>query len=315
MDEAKGLTQVLQLIINYFKCLMGGAVVLVIVSSFYTIQSHEVGIVLRFGRVVGSTPAQQIRQPGLHFALPFFIDQVVRVPVHTLQERELTTHYSQGWVAPILSGGGYLLTGDQNVVLLQATIRYQITDAAAYALGHQDTGQLIEHVVSAALTEVVTPLTLDHVLTTGRGGLGQAVQTLAQTRLVELHAGVGLTSIELTLIVTPHEVSPYFAAVQSAAIALETTVQQAREQAQLIRLEAQAMATDHEQSAISQQTQRLTQTHQMIATFQGLSSQYQLNPQLIHSGVFRQRLVGVLNQSGQVIVVPEAPSTPVFLLP
>ena len=315
MDETKGLTQVLQLIINYFKWLMGGAVVLVIVSSFYTIQSHEVGLVLRFGRVVGSTPAGQIRQPGLHFALPFFIDQVVRVPVHTIQERELVTHYSQGWVAPVLSGGGYLLTGDHNVVLAQATIRYQITDAAAYALGHHDTGQLVEHVVAAALTEVVTPLSIDHVLTTGRGGLGQAVQTLAQTRLNALGAGVGLTSIELTQIVTPHEVSPYFAAVQSAAITMETTIQQAREQAQLIQLEAQAMATEQEQSAIGQQTLRLTQAHQLVGAFHGLYSQYQFNPQLIHSGVFRQRLVDVLNQSGQVIIVPTAPTTPVFLLP
>lgn len=315
MAEAKGLTQVLQLIISYFKWLMGGAVVLVFVSSFYTIQSHEVGLVLRFGRVVGSTPAQQMREPGLHMALPFFIDQVVRVPIHTLQERELLTHYSPSWISPVLANGGYLLTGDQNVVLAQASIRYQITDPVAYVLGHQDTGDLIDHVVSGGLIEVVTPLSIDQVLTTGRGGLGQAVQTLAQTRLNALDAGVTLISIELTQIVTPEEVSPYFAAVQSAAITLETTVQQAREQSQLIRLEAQATATDHEQLAIQQQAQRVTRAYQMVETFHGLNSQYQLHPQLFHQGMFRQRLVEVLNQSGQVLLVPEAPTIPIFLLP
>ena len=50
---------------------MGSILVLVgLLTSVYTVQTEEEGVVLRFGKY------QSTQVPGLHFKLPFFIDRV-----------------------------------------------------------------------------------------------------------------------------------------------------------------------------------------------------------------------------------------------
>ena len=306
--------KVIELIIRYFKWLLAFAGGLIILSSVYTVESHEVAVVLRFGQLVGVTPAQQIREPGLHFALPFFIDEVIHVPVHTIHERELITHYSGGWISPLIGEGGYLLTADHHLVLLRGMIRYQITHAPSYVLFNNQAGEIIEGVVSGVLTQTVTTLPLDHVLTTGRGQLGQLILQQSQLILDELGTGVSLTSVELTDITPPEETAHGFEAVRSAAVASETALQVARDEAALLQIEAQVQAGALTQQAILDQAARLTEAHHFMAEFNGLYDQYQLNPQLIYGGVIPHRLLALLEQVGQVIIVPEG-TPPMMFLP
>ncbi|MEI7821311.1 MAG: SPFH domain-containing protein, partial [Verrucomicrobiota bacterium] len=53
-----------------------------ILTSWYTIPAESVGVVLRFGKF------EAIREPGLHFKLPFGIDEVLPVAVKRQQKHE-----------------------------------------------------------------------------------------------------------------------------------------------------------------------------------------------------------------------------------
>ena len=85
--------QIIEHIIKYFKWVVLFAAVLIVLSGIYRVQSNEAAVVLRFGRLTGNTLAEQIKNPGLHFALPFFIDEVIKIPVQTMHERDIITHY------------------------------------------------------------------------------------------------------------------------------------------------------------------------------------------------------------------------------
>ena len=311
----KRFTLALEYIIKYFKAIIAFALALVVFSGVYTVESHEVAVVLRFGRLVGDSPANQIREPGLHFALPFFIDQVVRVPVHTIHEREITTHYVTGAISPLVTNNGYLLTGDNNIVLMRATVRYQISNPAQYALFSNDAGTIIDGIVSGEITRLVTTMNIDTVLTTGRGQLGQQILTNSQAIINNLHIGTTLTSLELTDIVPPAETAAYFEAVRSASVTRETNIQQAREQANTLLLEAYAISNATIQQATLEQTASLTTTHNVIAEFNGLHDQYIINPQIIRQGVFRQRVGDVLSLAGNTIIVPDDSDPPLLVLP
>ena len=52
------------------------------VTSFYTVQADEEGVVLRFGKY------QSTQSPGLHFKMPFFIDRVEKVEVLRQMKQE-----------------------------------------------------------------------------------------------------------------------------------------------------------------------------------------------------------------------------------
>src|SRR5438132_11662605 len=53
-----------------------------VLSSYYTVLPEEVGVILRFGKF------NSIREPGLHFKLPFGIDDVSKVKVKRLLKLE-----------------------------------------------------------------------------------------------------------------------------------------------------------------------------------------------------------------------------------
>jgi membrane protease subunit HflK len=97
-----------------------------VLSGLYRVESNQAAVVLRFGRLLGNSPEQQIKKPGLHFALPFFVDNVIKIPVYTVQEREITTHYKPegSMVSANIDENGYVLTGDKNIVLIMAKIKY-----------------------------------------------------------------------------------------------------------------------------------------------------------------------------------------------
>ena len=311
----EGFTQILEYIIKYFKLIVLFAAALIVLSGVYRVESHEVAVVLRFGRLVGNTPDEQIRSPGLHFALPFFIDEVIRVPVQTIHEREIVTHYSVGNISRNVEESGYLLTGDNNVVLIRAAVRYQISDAAQYALFSSDVGSTIDGIVSGELTRTVANMDIDSVLTRGRADLAHGISHSTQVILNRMELGVAIISIELTEIVPPAETRAHFEEVRSAAVTKETRIQRARESASTQILGAEATARTFTQIAISYQASRLTDARSQMAEFDGLYDQFIQNPQIIMSGTFRRRVGIVLARSGSVIVVPDGADPPHIILP
>ena len=309
--------QIIEYIIKYFKWVVLFAAVLIVLSGLYRVQSHEVAIVLRLGRLTGTTLEEQIRNPGLHFALPFFIDEVIRIPVQMIRERDISTHYITrgGRIPPDVDLNGYLLTGDLNIVLVRARVLYQIENPVHYAIYNTDTGEVIDGVVSGELTRFVTQMDIDTVLTGGRAQLSAAVLRSSQRLLDELRTGVALIAVELPGIVPPMETSHYFEDVRSAAVNKETEIQMAREVASSLILNAQAQASALKQSAISGQHERLTRIHSEMAEFNGLYELFAINPQLIMAGNFRERVGAVIAQSGGAIIVPHGSEAPVLMLP
>jgi len=308
-------TQILEYFIKYFRWVVLSAFALIALSGIYRVDSHEVAIVLRFGRLVGETPERQIRRPGLHFALPFFIDEVIRIPVQTLHEWEVTTHYRMGRIFPFVDMSGYLITGDNNIVLIRANIRYQITDPAQYVLFNSYAVGMLDGIVSGELTRSVAGMDIDFVLTIGRMELANEVMWNSQRLIDELGIGVILTGVELTEIIPPNETAVYFERVASAAITKETAIQHALEQASSELLRAEAAASAVRQSAVSAQAERLSRVHSDIAEFNGLYDQFTSNPSMIMAGTFRERAAAVLSRAGSTIIVPDGAETPLIILP
>ena len=58
------------------------SIIIGVSTLFYTIPSESVGVVMRFGKYSSTT------DPGLHLKLPFFIDQVEKVPVRRQLKQE-----------------------------------------------------------------------------------------------------------------------------------------------------------------------------------------------------------------------------------
>ena len=122
-------------VIKYAKWVLLLAIVLICLSGVYKVDTGEVAVILRFGKLSGSTYAEQIKKPGLHMAFPYVIDEVVKIPVDKIQEKTITTHYeSNKKINSTIRSTGYLITGDENIVLIETKIKYKISNPIDYAL-------------------------------------------------------------------------------------------------------------------------------------------------------------------------------------
>ena len=313
-------TQIIQFIIKYFKLVVFFAVVLIVFSGIYRVESYEVAIVLRFGRLLGDTSEEQIKTPGLHFSLPFFVDEVIKIPVKTVLEYEVNTHYlggsnRSGPIVIDIEKNGYLLTGDNNIVLIRVMVKYRIDNAALYTLYSCDAGSVIDGVVSGEFTRLIAHTNIDYVLTSGKTGLSSVIMQSSQKILDGLKTGITIINIELTEVTPPNETIASFQAVTNATVNKASRIQKANENASTIKLKAQADARALKQNAISVQNDRLTTARNEMAEFKGLFDQYIKNPQIIVIGTFRQRVNAVLAKAGSSVIIPEHGEPPILILP
>lgn len=130
-----------------------------IVSNVRQIPADSRAIVLRFGAIADE------RGPGLLIAWPRPLEDVVLLP---LRDRQMELIVDQELATDVGSdarqNAKFLLTGDSGVVHLQATVFYQITDAAAYVLAAQQVKPALRRLFTASAVAVCAGRDLDGII-------------------------------------------------------------------------------------------------------------------------------------------------------
>jgi membrane protease subunit HflK len=215
----------------------------------------ERAVVRRFGRVLRDDPG-----PGLHVGLPWGIDRVDRVAVDRVQ-RVAVGFTEESAAAPLPAG--QLLTGDHNLVNVQATLYYRVRpDEAADYLVHADRADgLIARVGEAVLGEWVASRTVDETLLNGKVQLRSVLSNQVQSRVAKYGLGVEVLDASVNLAAPPDEVKPAFDAVAREQTGIATKVNGAEQQAetdwrvalsQKYRVEQETAAYAHEQRSLAE---------------------------------------------------------------
>ncbi|HML38484.1 MAG TPA: FtsH protease activity modulator HflK [Bacillota bacterium] len=316
---------VLNMIIKYFMWIAAVALILTLLSGVVVVENDEVAVILRFGKIVESGKEQVIK-PGLHFTFPYMIDEVIKVPVGKVQEQTIITHYdSQERVvensreqknrgdSPLI--GGYVFTGDQNIVRIKVRVKYKISDAVSYALHVKDPAKMIDGAVSGELNSIVTSMCVDSILTSGKAQLAETLKANAQSALSALDCGILITNVEFTDLEPPIETKAAFEEVNAASVRKETLIQEANQFKATAIPEAQAQAGALVQGASVNQVEAVSKARAQVAEFEGLYKQYEKNPNMIMDSVFRLRIGKVLAKMGMSAVLPQDGEPPRLLLP
>ena len=125
-------------------------------------------MIRRFGRWTTSEGTVSVAQPGLILAWPFPIDRVVRLPV----KQEIAIDLDASWPQATDSSASALvntrprqaITGDHNLVELNAMVRYRIDQPERYAASVQNPMLTISHVVQTAIGSTVSSWSIDETL-------------------------------------------------------------------------------------------------------------------------------------------------------
>jgi membrane protease subunit HflK len=281
------------------------------VSGVTIVKPDEVAVILRWGRLVGATPALQEHGPGLLFALPRPVDQVVRVPVKHVREVEVSTlTAARTEYGDLLGVGfdpvkqGYVLTGDQNVVHVDMVARYRVRDPAEWAFYGAKSEDVLRVEVTAAMVRSLGEMGVDRVLADGRKRLIATATRRAQAGLDASHSGLELSSLELTRLGPPQTLASEFDAVQSAYIGAETKKKEAQAFAETVIPQAHAAADASVQSARGAADADLALARGSAEAFLVLGREYRNNPVVVRERLYRDAVEKAIGAAGTVRWVP-----------
>lgn len=209
------------------KLVMIIVVVLFLLSGMFTVDAREVAVVATFGKA-----SDLPRQPGLHWAWPYPIDEVIRVSTApkvirvedfwlNLRDDEKSKPLDQlGPRSPGLDPAvdGALLTADRAIMHASFRVQYKVpeTNAKEYVQNVRDDEELVRSVIrQAAVAEAArTPA---EVLWRDPAQLAAGVQTRAQQMLdEELHAGIKIENVAIPNSHYPLQTASEFLAVNTA---------------------------------------------------------------------------------------------------
>jgi HflK protein len=109
-----------------------------------------------------------------------------------------------------------MLTGDQNMIELNAAVHYEIERPDAFLFRQLDGDATIRQAAESAIQEVTTTTPLDDVLTSGRQAIEQKVMAELQRRMDRYQTGIRVLRVKLEDVHPSFEVVDAFRAVSAA---------------------------------------------------------------------------------------------------
>jgi membrane protease subunit HflK len=199
------------------------------------VRPDERAVVRRFGRILPHKPA-----PGLYVGWPWGIDRVDRVGVRVRRVEVGFSGKEADDVTPTPTG--QLLTGDHNLVDVQAEIHFTVVEdeVEKYFLQADRADRLVARAAEGALAAWVAGRKVDEVLLGGKAVLPRELVEQVQERLRQYDLGVRVEAASITRLNPPDEVKDAFDRVAQAQNSIQTQLNAAHEAAQRKLREAEA---------------------------------------------------------------------------
>ena len=260
-------------------------------TCFYTVDDKQQAVVTTFGKVTDVTDA------GMHFKLPFGIQNVQKVDVNVYQKIEL------GYRTDMYEADGYevydeestMITGDYNIVNVDFFIEYKISDPERYLFASNDPEMILRNLIQSQVRNVVGSSSVDAVLTDGKENIQMQVKQLVTQILSEYDIGLTLVDVKIQDSEPPTaEVMEAFKAVETAKQKAETVVNDAKAYQNAQLPDAQAQADKLIQNAEYLKQKRINEAIEQVAMFSAMFEEYAQNPDITRSRMYYEAIAEIL---------------------
>ena len=257
-------------------------------TCFYTVDDKQQAVVTTFGKVTDVTDA------GVHFMLPFGIQQVRKVDVNVYQKIELG-YSSDGNYYNVNENESTMITGDYNIVNVDFFVEYKISDPVQYLFSSNNPELILRNLIQSQIRNVVGSSTVDAVLTDGKENIQMQVKELVSSILEEYDIGLTLVDVKIQDAEPPtQDVVEAFKAVETAKQKAETVINDAKAYQNAQLPQAQAKADKKIQNAEFLRQKRINEATQQVAMFNAMYAEYAQNPAITRSRMYYETISEVL---------------------
>lgn len=238
----------------------------ILFTSVHQIGPQQRGILTYFGRYGGTL------EPGLQLTLPAPIAGVQVVDV----QRFRTENFPRG------DGVNLTLTGDQNIVDLTYSVRWNIANPRDYVFQLARPEETVRAAAESAMRAVIANTSLDQALGRGRTVIEARVSAALQDILDSYRSGIQVQSVSINRASAPQQIVDDFNRVTAAQQEAVAAVNQARSYAQQVVARAQGEA----------------------GAFDRIYEEYRQAPEVTRRRLYYETMEAVLAKSNKTIVEP-----------
>lgn len=282
--------------------LAGIFILIFLLTSFYQIETYEVGIVKRLGKYVRTSP------PGLHWKIPMGIETLDKVVTEQIFKQEFGFQTIRSGVrsqygASKSTEESRILTGDLNIAVVEWVIHYKKVDPVKYLFKVRNVESTIRDVSEAVMRLVVGDGSIDEVITQNRQAILANVTIKMQEMLDLYDSGIRITNVELTGVNPPDPVKPSFNAVNAARQEMQKMENEAWETYNKIIPKAKGTAEKTIQQAEAYKLDRLNRAKGDAERFRSVWREYNLAKDVTRRRLYLETLQEVLPKIKKKFIV------------
>jgi len=280
------------------------AIILLLKTGLYTVPSDSIGVVTRFGEYSSEQPA------GLHWKLPWGVDDVTIVPVKRQLKQEFgfatqgATNPSQARVNT-LTEQKQMVTGDLNAALVEWVIQYRIEDPKKYLFDVRNPAETLRDLSESVMRAVVGDRTVDEVITIGRQEIEDEALVKMQDLTEKYGIGVSIDQVQLKNINPPRPVQESFNEVNQAQQEKESLINAARREYNKVIPLAEGEKDQRIRAADGYRLKRINEAEGDASRFTAVFEEYKKAPEVTRRRIYIETLQEVLPDLESKIIVDE----------
>lgn len=280
--------------------------VLWLLSGIYIINPDEQGIVLRFGKY------NRTEGPGPHYALPVPFETVYKPQVTQVLRSEVgfrsvgqSTTFQQGQLRTIPEEAS-TLTGDENIVNVQFSVQYKISDPVQYLFNVSAPTALVRNAAEAAMREVIGNSQIDSAITDGKLKIQSEATQLLQNILNRYGAGIQVLAVQLQDVHPPQEVIDAFKDVASAREDKSRIINEAEAYRNELLPKARGQAAAIRNEAAAYSATRMRNAEGDASRFDALRLEHAKAPKVTEQRLYYETIEDILGRAGEKVLMDGA---------
>jgi len=278
------------------------ALLLIAVTSVYTVDPEEIGVVLRFGRYVRDA------EPGLNFKLPLGVETVTKVPVERQLKEEFGFRTLESGVRTAYEPGSFddeslMLTGDLNIADVEWVVQYRIVDAYTFLFKVRNVRSTLRAMTEAVVRQIVGDRTVNEVLTVGRQEIANLVEERLQELCRQYETGLTIEQVVLQNVNPPEQVKASFNEVNRAQQQREERINNAQREYNEVIPRARGEAQQTIERAEGYALDRVNRAEGEAARFTAQVEEYAKAPEVTRRRLYLETMGRILPRAGRTVVV------------
>lgn len=314
---SRALAEALKSSFFIVQIVMGVLVCIFLFSGFFKVGPQEKAVILRFGAPVGEGNTALLGS-GLHWAYPYPIDEVVRIPFSEIQQVKSTV----GWYfttqeqedlhlenppGPSLNPAvdGYVITSDGNIIHSRATLSYRVEDAIHYKFDFVSASNAVQNALDNALIYAATRFKVDDAVTREKIRFEEAVRARVNELIQKQKIGITIIQCQVENR-PPRQLKQAFDAVLTAVSVRDKVLNDALSYQNQATNRAAADATGITNAAQADSVTLVESVKAEAKNFTDLLPRYQANPELMVNILLSDKMGQVLTNAQEKWFIPDA---------